>query len=301
MAQHFFDLGIVSDINAEIAGLPLYTGGFDKDSFSMGRFKKTEAGHGLIIPPITYEGVSAGFFTNDSFTNADVLIKTKLVAKEELNNFFNTGPGIFFRADPSTGNKGYQLAWGMGTHTRSLRFYNSIDTSVNIGASSTSYLPSKTPLQLVKQSLFIRANFSGTSLKARAWFDDVSEPSTWGIEITNSAYTSGKIGILIQKTDDGRIYDFLSIGTDGDLAPSSYPGGGSIVQGTLTRPNGAPAGGYIVRCYHRATGCILGEVLSEPSGDFLFSVNTKDEVYCLGVDQLGNVWNAAIKDMIDPV
>lgn len=156
----------------------------------------------------------------------------------------------------------------------------------------------------ILKTAVMRLSISDGQCRCKLWWDGETEPANWA---SSAAYTvvPGNIsaGIILPVYGGSVEVDFISVGTDGDSAPLSYPGGNRIVAGTLLKPDGSPADGYIVRCYHRVTGVMLGEVLSNAIGAFNFSlpISQSEKVYCVGVDQLGNTWNAPIKDLIAPV
>jgi len=69
---------------------------------------------------------------------------------------------------------------------------------------------------------FLRSQFSGTNLKFKAWSGAIGdEPVDWDIETTNSDISAaGWVGFF--NYNSGTIeYDLLSVGTNGDVAPTS--------------------------------------------------------------------------------
>lgn len=157
--------------------------------------------------------------------------------------------------------------------------------------------------ELLNNDVYLRLQVSGGQARARVWWADEAEPTTWagsGAFVPTPANTT--CGIIAPVYGGAARLDFVSVGTDGDPAPLEYPGGNRQVVGVVRKPDNSFAAGYIVRCYHRNTGCLLGEMLSDENGAFLFSlpIPETEHVYCLAVDQLGNSWNAPIKDLINP-
>lgn len=60
----------------------------------------------------------------------------------------------------------------------------------------------------------------GTNLMGRAWKDGDAEQSTWDVSTSSTALSSGSIGIGSYDYDGTRDYDYFSVGTNGDPAPS---------------------------------------------------------------------------------
>ena len=185
---------------------------------------------------------------------------------------------------------------------RTLRIYKvtATDDSTQIGVLENAF-----PVADMDQSklIAVRLNCTGSLIRAKVWDFSQPEPTAWGITVKDTAIASGRPGMVYSLREGLTRRVSFSFGTNGDSAPSSYPGGNRVVAGTLLKPDGSPADGYLVRCYHRATGIMLGEVLSNAIGAFNFSlpISQSEKVYCVGVDQLGNTWNAPIKDLIAPV
>jgi len=74
---------------------------------------------------------------------------------------------------------------------------------------------------------YLRVRFNGTSIKLRAWSGAiVDEPATWDLETTNSDIAAaGWVGFF-NFSDITVEYDILSVGTNGDSAPSTAPATG---------------------------------------------------------------------------
>ncbi|MDN5624716.1 MAG: hypothetical protein L0G96_16385 [Acinetobacter sp.] len=163
---------------------------------------------------------------------------------------------------------------------------------------------SETIYDTLHKYMFLRLSVNSGQARFKAWWDGTAEPSSWS---GSGAYTVAsdriKAGIIAPVYGGSANVEFISIGTDGDSAPLTYPGGNRIISGTLLKPDNSPAEGYIVRCYLRENGELLGEAITNAIGSFSFSlpIGQSDKVSCVGVDQLGNTWNAPIKDLIAPV
>jgi hypothetical protein len=245
--------------------------------------------------------------------NVEVLVKYKIPPFGSLSGSFNnTGPvGVFVRcttgAFTSRPPTSYYCASGSTeAGYDDLALYkvdspNSLSqTSVATQAGTISIPSFPGNIQLFA---FMRMRINGTTLQVKHWLSSNSEPGTWNIDTTDASISaSGDVGVYFSGYMGEVGISFVSIGTDGDAAPSSYPGGNRMVAGTVLDPTGGAAEGYLVRCYHRETGVIIGETLSIAGGAFSFSlpIPETEKVYCLAVDQLGNSWNAPINDLIEP-
>lgn len=231
-------------------------------------------------------------------------------------NFVNVGGGLYFRSNTGSGSSrgdGYYAVFGTmsSSNYRSGSLYRRgtggvAGAQVSLQTVSNAMLSSLfSYADALGKVVYLRVNASGQRFRVRAWWEGETEPSTWPIDFTDSdtGWTTGDIALQINGYEQLHNYLFLSVGTDGDSAPLSYPGGNRVIAGTLLKPDSSPAEGYMVRCYHRASGVLLGETLANSIGAFSFSlpIPTSEKVYCVGVDQLGNTWGAPFKDLISPV
>jgi hypothetical protein len=80
---------------------------------------------------------------------------------------------------------------------------------------------------------WIRARWNGTTRQLRFWADGDSEPGTWAEEDTDASITAaGWVGLFsFASTEATQIYDFLSVGTNGDTAPGIPPSGAFVGAG----------------------------------------------------------------------
>lgn len=236
-------------------------------------------------------------------TAANVECLAKLVYLHYNGGGYNNdGPGFYARVSgqPSDNQNYYELQ-SAGTVTSASSFFRKrvAGTSTDLGSGSGGINKSV--------PVWYRFQVTGTTLRMRSWNDGTTEPTTWGHTVTDSSISAagyfafGALGAsgTGYGTSAGTRYRLfqLSFGTDGDAAPSTLT---RVVAGTLLKPDGGAANGYLVRCYCRSTGALLGETLANSIGAFSFTVNITDNVYCVGIDQLGNSWNAPVKDLITP-
>lgn len=221
----------------------------------------------------------------------------------------NYGFGVFLNAPPSSVGGIILLsdgpAVGVSDGGRRLFFRNqTAATTITTATVLSEVVGAISVYDTIFKTAIMRLSVSDGQCRFKAWWDGETEPVSWYASAPYTINSANKSAGIILPVYGGMVeIDFLSIGTDGDVAPLSYPGGNRIVSGTLLKPNGSPANGYIVRCYHRETGGMLGEMLSNEVGAFNFSlpISTTEKVYCVGVDQVGNTWNAPMKDLISPV
>ena len=309
MAQYFYDLSIL-DRGGLPAMMPLrstnITSSETKAGTVMGYFGQLGFSQGGT-------DVEFALWAGLDVTNVEALYRATISYYYYGANYGNAGgPSVFLRGRSNAGvlgnraYNGYYFALNghsiLSDHMKVPRVYtyeNGTYGSLDIGGATwvtTHTVP-------FKDWFYARVRAEGTTLRMKVWKDGELEPGTWSLDVTNSIFTQSGDVVLNFGRGAAYIVDFLSIGTDGDPAPMSYPGGNRIVAGTLLTPDSEPADGYVVRCYHRDTGALLGETLSNEIGAFTFSlpIPQTEKVYCVGVDQLGNQWGAPIKDLISPV
>jgi hypothetical protein len=69
---------------------------------------------------------------------------------------------------------------------------------------------------------WLRYRINGNQLKAKAWDDGVSEPSSWDVTASDSSSLSGDVGFTAGDTASTQI-DKIGIATNGDTAPKTEP------------------------------------------------------------------------------
>ncbi|HDS1834392.1 TPA: hypothetical protein QEM98_000477 [Stenotrophomonas maltophilia] len=228
--------------------------------------------------------------------DVEVLAKIQDIWQNGGTTYPNGGFQVHTRVSVDN-NTRYEFSYqGASTGMGSQSFVRSrvAGTSADIGTGSAGVSG--------KEIKWARVRNVGNQLQLRMWNDGTTEPSTWTTYTNNAITVAGKISLGWQAGNDRikRIYQ-VGIGTAGDTAPSAIPGGSRTVSGTVRTPTGDLASGYIVRCYARSSGVLLGETLTDSGGNYAFSLTYADKVTCLAIDQLGNSWNAPVKDLVTPI
>lgn len=308
MAQYFYDLSLVNPLEPD---WPYLAKGNRPNVDSLSELGKRildrsdPAFYYLTAPNAdTHRWYSLGV----SFQDLEILMKTR-VLRVASSTYTNTGPGFAFRVQDTPGtylgrsDNSYYVSTGAGSPSSrdNLNFYKLEGGSQTKVQDANGALPTKDDDEILLVDQFIRAQISGNTFKVRSWYSEESEPASWDIDTTDSTHPdAGDVAICCHKYSYGLAQYFISIGTEGDPTPDSLS---RLVSGTVTKPDDTAADGYLVRCYHRPTGALLGETLTSASGLFTFdlSIPETEEVYCVAVDQVGNTWNIAVEDRINPI
>lgn len=223
----------------------------------------------------------------------ELLLKFSSVSKSARNSL-NIGNSVAFRINED----GYWLARSSNSSTsRMLRLYKITNQNSNIGSSSDNVYPPDPAVATWSTWQFLRVKVLGTSITAKIWNEGSEEPATWQLTTTNSLFAAGKLGFGISGyTDYPMLYSFISVGTNGDSAPTSFVGGLRTVAGTLLNPDDSLAIGKKVRIFDKETGYMLGEQITNSVGQYDFKVESTDLVQIIGVDQDNNEWEPPIHE-----
>jgi hypothetical protein len=122
-------------------------------------------------------------------------------------------PGAVFCVDTSTwsGYKGL-----ISDRSNVVRFYSIINGYFTVLGNATINAPAIGEVW----HLLIQALSDGT-LRAKAWRNGESEPASWLLSLTDSTFSSGVLGVEIQRF--GTCYYFwIGVGTAGDSAPRPF-------------------------------------------------------------------------------
>lgn len=243
-------------------------------------------------------GASTHAFLSDhpdlsNLADFELLLKFSAVSKTAVT-LLNIGNSAVFRFAE---NNGYWLARSSNAaSSRYIRLYEIVNQNSNIATSGTAYPADKT-VATWSVWQFLRVRVAGASINARIWNEGTEEPTTWQLTANNSLFSSGKLGFGISGyTDYPMLYSFMSVGTNGDPAPTSFVGGPRTVAGTLLNPDDSLAIGKKVRVFDKETGYMLGEQTTNNAGQYDFKVETIDLVQIVGVDQDGNEWKPPVHE-----
>lgn len=312
MAQYFYDMSVGK--NGE---WPALLKGVRPDLSTAGM---RSIGYGKNVltnePCVIFDKSSANIWNavglGVDLSDFEVVLHFSMNRVTDSQNFINVGGGLFLRRGGGIGSDGdgYYVVFGTmsSDNYRSASLYR-LGTGGIPGSqvslqtvSANGFLSGAYSLRDSRgQPRFLRVNVSGRRIRARAWWKSEAEPTNWPIDFTDTdtGWTHGDIALHINGYEQLWNCFFISVGTNGDPAPLSLPGGPRVVAGVVRDPLGVAVGeGYIVRCYHRASGAVLGETLTNLSGAYSFEVNLmqSEEIYCLAIDNLGNNWGIPTVD-----
>lgn len=104
-----------------------------------------------------------------------------------------------------------------------------------ISGSGSSYIGSfalaSTIAEGVWHNLRLQLGPSG-ALKAKVWLDTEAEPGTWQLEVTDTSFTSGWVGLSTGYQFSYREADHFGVGTNGDSAPTGPVSAGNTGETT---------------------------------------------------------------------
>ena len=178
-------------------------------------FKNTGGGDSRAI--FTWDAVD----TDANRDNLEILVRFKgnsLSVTENTARLFGRGSG------PNDDPIGYVLGLA-GLHSnarkRIIKYFNQ----------SFSDLLSETWAGVAQNEWWlVRAQYTGTTLRFRAWLDGTTEPTTWDLSTTDSDIASaGWVGLFIFDAGYETHVDWFSVGTNGDAAPA-----GSFINAGIT-------------------------------------------------------------------
>lgn len=180
-------------------------------------------------------------------------VGTKVLAYTPLNNVNDVEALIKFKLASDVGKQGIvSLRYGGTTeaNTTGYTLSGSVISSAGqlaIDEGATGYVAWSAWNYLANTTYWVRFRVNGNSLKARVWNDGSTEPSTWNLDVTNSAATSGSFSGFHQYQSSSVYYLAASFGTNGDTAPKlilDRTQSGVFNIAPPPAPSSAPAGGY---------------------------------------------------------
>lgn len=255
-----------------------------------------------------HQSLGAGISSADT----DVVARLTL-SRASSDTFTNIGPAVVFARAGTIGSSGrpadcYYATNGntvsTGASQRNLVIYKIVsNTQTSLGSASNviTALSGEFERSFVK----IRLQCVGTTIRAKMWRDEDSEPGSWQVSVTDSSVSAaGDAGVIVHGYGTKYSLDYLGVGTGADAAPHSLPGGARVVTGRVKDPDGELVGvGYTVRCYHRETGLLLGETTTDADGVYSFSLTIPQTelVYLQAIDSVGNLWGSPTLDRVGVV
>lgn len=262
MAQYFFNR---LDMLA-LPGQPVANGyrSADADFYSRApglifESNRTATGTSAVLLPV-------------SAANVDLRLKARFL-KDGLDNFTNTGLGFFFRyADIKN-----HLYWGSHSRLSSAGWWGTY--KVVAGAQTHLHAGNITFVaRALYQWFYMRVRLQGDQVQYAAWNEGSTEPALSAAVSINlsGAPSSGYVGF--RGRSYGCMYDieYMAVGTDGDTPPESPLE--KTVSGVIRDEGGNPCS-RIVRAYHRPSGIILAETVSdETTGVYILAVPLADEI-----------------------
>ena len=303
MAQYFYDLSQVNPAT----NFPLAAKGYIPDASVFRNFGRTlldgEPAFAFSFKTASETDNHRYYGLGVSHQDCEILFRGRQL-NTATSSYANTGLGFAFRVQTlnSSGRPAdcYYVTNGQDGGFDDLTLYKMVGGSQTQIASLAGALPSKSGGEQYNHAFFIRLKAAGSSLQARIWWEDESEPATWDIDATDTTISvAGDIALACHQYEQSAAQYFIAVGTDSDAPPTANAG---TVSGIVLLPNGDPADGYLVRCYHRDSGILLADSTTDASGAYAFStLDTADAVTILAVDQLGNSWNAQVNDLVVPV
>ena len=143
----------------------------------------------------------------------------------------------------------------------------------------------------------IRARAQGTAIRAKAWLAGTAEPTEWSIDVVDSSFASGRLGILTWNKSVIVPYVIgpLSIATDGDTAAWHEKTTTGRVVDTANPANGLSRR---VVAFERDTMAHIRSTVSDANGYFKLTVPTDRVCTVVVFDANGGTKNAKIVDRI---
>lgn len=305
MAQYFYDMSVCSPSGGKWPALfrGHNTSTINSDVY-VGPTIGGANGRSFLFDVPTNVSRTRAISVGINAADVDIVRMSSRAIRDLFTSFTNTGGGVIVArgsgfVDNEIFANGYYIAMNASTvkssAERSLRLFKRVDNLQTDLGGFTNALPA---YSADSPDFYTRLQCVGTTIRAKAWLVGQSEPE-WQIVVTDTSLTTGDVGVCFFAQGGCWKSYFLSVGTNGDMAPYSLPSGPRILTGVVRNPSGsAVSTGFIVRCYHRESGAILGETSTNASGAYTFYLNLMptEEVYCLAIDNLGNSWGIPTVD-----
>lgn len=104
--------------------------------------------------------------------------------------------------------------------------------------------------------VWLKCEAQGSDLRAKVWADGASEPGAWNVEVTDSTYATGRMGVLLDSNRSVEVIvdDYSLEGYSSSPVPPPDPGGGGWYADTFT---GDSQDGWASGWTHLASGSPL--------------------------------------------
>lgn len=253
------------------------------------------------------------FYTAGTHRNIEYLLKLKRLTSQASGVPTYRGGGLVLRAS-SVNTDGYYISLGSMTsaHVQKLSISKlSGSTSTSLGTSTT--MPATTDFAtgaVYRRSLFLRVQAESGVIKARAWWENVDEPSTWLNATSDTTFTNGRT--VIECGGYGLVTDLMFLSYDDGTTPSApfvINSKADIVAnrrritsryfGYAGQPGNmckTPLVGATARLYHRDTGYLLDETVADTQGNFNLYASTRGDVTSSDSEYRQNLCNVVILD-----
>lgn len=261
--------------------------------------KRAEADAGWFVDKAYIQSIATGAVLSISSTvdNAWKYIRFPVYAKNiemllvvrraraEQTMYNNTGVGLFFRGREQSWPQ--SLAYyasvgavgGSGTHRYAYLYRFDVNGNQS-GLQSAQALPVDDNVwSRITKFVCIRVRAQGDVIRCRFWLEGSPEPATWNFEATRPANESPgtSCGILVFGYSSLAEIKYLSMGTDGDVAPNAPPAQLPIAGNATVVTGGPVARVLVVKAESNETHVALtpaenGDWNTEvPPGDYYFA------------------------------
>ena len=253
------------------------------------------------------------FYTDGTHRNIEYLLKMKRLTSQASGVSTYGGGGLVLRAS-ATNTDGYYISLGAMTsaHVRKLSISKlSGSTSTSLGTSTT--MPATTDFatgDVFRRALFLRVQAESGVIKARAWWENVDEPSTWLTATSDTTFANGRT--VVECGGYGLITDLMFLSYDDGTTPSApfvINNKDDIVAnrrrltarvfGYAGQPGNmckTPLVGATARLYHRDTGYLLDETTADTQGNFNLYSSTTGDITGPSDDLQRNLCNIIVLD-----
>lgn len=212
--------------------------GFTPGSFLEPGWKWGQANGGYGASITDTGPTAAGKIVNLTSSSAG----TKILSPNIVDGFNDIEALVRFRFSSATGKQGIvSLRYGGNTESNTTGYTLSGSVIGNVGQlaideGGTGYV-SWTPWNYQSGvNYWARFRVIGNNMKAKVWQQGTAEPTSWMIDVNNSARPTGSYSGIHQYATGSVTYELLSFATDGDTAPA----GPTLVVANASHAHSAP-------------------------------------------------------------